>query len=123
MFQLHNKWNKSGNLYSHGFENSFINNFVYLTNTDSNEPDPQLPQVVNGRIKLPTDVPTIGLQNVRATCFMNSTLECLIHIKELSELLLSGFLLNYPRQNDKYLSNHKLSNCYMSLLSNIFSLN
>ena len=107
-------------IYTHGYENRFINNFLYLTNTNSNELDPQLPQVVNGQIKLFPDQPTIGLQNVGATCYMNSTLECLIHIKELSELLLSGFLLNYPRQNEKYASEHKLSNVYVSLLSQVF---
>ena len=107
-------------MYTHGYENRFINNFLYLTSTNSNEQDPQLPQVVNGHIKLFPDKPTIGLQNVGATCYMNSTLECLIHIKELSELLLSGFLLNYPRQNEKYASEHKLSNVYVSLLSQVF---
>ena len=107
-------------MYTHGYENRFINNFLYLTSTNSNELDPQLPQVVNGQIKLFPDKPTIGLQNVGATCYMNSTLECLIHIKELSELLLSGFLLNYPRQNEKYASEHKLSNVYVSLLSQVF---
>ena len=107
-------------MYTHGYENRFINNFLYLTSTNSNDLDPQLPQVVNGQIKLFPDQPTIGLQNVGATCYMNSTLECLIHIKELSELLLSGFLLNYPRQNEKYASEHKLSNVYVSLLSQVF---
>ena len=51
---------------------------------------------------------------------MNATLQCLIHIKELSELFLSGFLLNYPRYNDKYYSTHKLSNAYVTLLSQVF---
>ena len=51
---------------------------------------------------------------------MNSTLQCLIHIKELSEFLLSVFLLNYSRNNDKYYSTHKLSNAYATLLSQVF---
>ena len=107
-------------LLTHGCENGFINNYLFLTNTDSDGPDPSLPQIENGRVKLPTNIPSLGLQNVGATCYMNSTLECLIHIKELSELLLSAFLINYPRQNEKYASNHKLSNCYITLLSNVF---
>ena len=105
---------------SHGFENNFINNYLDLTNTPNNEIDPKLPQVINGRIKLFPDIPTLGLQNVGATCYMNATLQCLIHIKELSELFLSGFLLNYPRYNDKYYSTHKLSNAYVTLLSQVF---
>ena len=107
-------------LFTHGSENSFINNYSNLIYTQTNEPDPQLPQVVNGRIKLFPNEPSLGLQNVGATCYMNATLECLIHIKELSELLLSAFLLNYPRYNDKYNSTHKLSNAYITLLSNVF---
>jgi hypothetical protein len=106
--------------YTHGYDNKFINNYTYLTKSDPNVVDPQLPQVVNGWIKLSPDQPTIGLQNVGATCYMNATLECLIHIKELSELLLSGFLLGYPRQDETYASKHKLANTYVSLLSQVF---
>ena len=104
----------------HGAENSFLNNYYQNTMTENNDPDDGLPQVVNGRIKLKSDKPSLGLQNVGATCYMNATLQCLIHIKELSEQLLSAFFFNYPRENKDYAEKHKLTNQFVTLLSQVY---
>ena len=103
--------------FEHGSENSFINNYYQSA---SNEPEEGLPQVVNGRIKLRSDIPSLGLQNVGATCYMNATLQCLMHIKELDEILLSAFFFNYPRENQNFAEKHKLSNQFVTLLSQVY---
>jgi len=103
--------------FEHGSENSFINNYYQSA---SNEPEEGLPQVVKGRIKLRSDIPSLGLQNVGATCYMNATLQCLMHIKELDEILLSAFFFNYPRENQNFAEKHKLSNQFVTLLSQVY---
>ena len=105
-------------LFEHGFENNFLNS--YYQNTNKEEPDDGLPQIVNGKVKLQSDKPSLGLQNVGATCYMNATLQCLMHIKELSEQLLSAFFFKYPRDNENFAAKHKLSNKYVNLLSQVF---
>ena len=107
-------------LLKNGYENKFVNDYYNLTQTQNEEPDYGLPQVENGRIKLNPDINSIGLQNVGATCYMNATLECLIHIKELSEILLSAFFFSYPRSDETFASKHKLSLKYIDILSQVF---
>ena len=107
-------------LLKNGYENKFVNDYYNLTQTQNEEPDYGLPQVKNGRIKLNPDINSIGLQNVGATCYMNATLECLIHIKELSEILLSAFFFSYPRSDETFASKHKLSLQYIEILSQVF---
>ena len=107
-------------LLKNGYENKFVNDYYNLTQTQNEEPDYGLPQVKNGRIQLNPDINSIGLQNVGATCYMNATLECLIHIKELSEILLSAFFFSYPRSDETFASKHKLSLQYIEILSQVF---
>ena len=107
-------------LLKNGYENKFVNDYYNLTQTQNEEPDYGLPQVKNGRIQLNPDINSIGLQNVGATCYMNATLECLIHIKELSEILLSAFFFSYPRSDETFASKHKLSLQYIDILSQVF---
>ena len=38
---------------------------------------------------------TLGLQNIGATCYMNVTLQCLFHIKELSSYFLNWYYSKY----------------------------
>ncbi len=79
-----------------------------------------IPNSFNGCIILNTQAPSLGLQNVGATCYMNATLQCLIHIKELSELLLSAFLFKYPRENINYANNHRLTLEFVNILSQVY---
>ena len=51
---------------------------------------------------------------------MNATLQCLMHIKELDEILLSAFFFNYPRENQNFAEKHKLSNQFVTLLSQVY---
>ena len=104
-------------LKEHGGENDFINSYPYYPPTIDQD---YLPEVKNGRIVLRTDIPSIGLQNIGATCYMNATLECLIHIKELSELLLSAFYFRFPKENENYSKEHKLSIQFVNILSQVY---
>ena len=103
-----------------GWENNFINNYLLNIPANSEEPDDGLPHAKNGIIQLDSDKPTLGLQNVGATCYMNATLECLIHMKELSQLLLSAFFFKYPKENKDYAEKHKLTLSYINILSQVF---
>ena len=103
-----------------GWENNFINNYLLNIPAENKELDDGLPYAKNGIIQLDSDKPTLGLQNVGATCYMNATLECLIHMKELSQLLLSAFFFKYPRENKEYAEKHKLTLNYINLLSQVF---
>ena len=102
----------------HGSENNFVNNYpLYFQNLP---PQNYFPEVKNGRIVLRTDISSLGLQNVGATCYMNATLECLIHIKELSEHLLSAFYFRFPKDIEDYSAKHKLSIQYVNILSQVY---
>ena len=119
-------------LNSHGFENNFVNNYFNLDAFMINDEEKKiieyyrksdncgLPNSLNGCIILNTKTPSLGLQNVGATCYMNATLQCLIHLKELSELLLSGFLFKYPREDENYAKNHRLSLEYINILAQVY---
>ena len=119
-------------LNQHGFENNFVNNYFNLDAFMINDEEKKiieyyrksdncgLPNSLNGCIILNTKTHSLGLQNVGATCYMNATLQCLIHIKELSELLLSGFLFKYPREDANYANNHRLSLEYINILAQVY---
>ena len=120
-------------MFEHGYENNFINTYYNISNLNTkNEEEKQIikyfrtkaenkqPNIFNGVVILNTQIPSLGLQNVGATCYMNSTLQCLIHVKELSELLLSAYYLKYPHGDQKVFENHKLSSEYINILRQVF---
>ena len=121
-------------LFEHGFENNFVNNFLnycpppvpkdeeekQIINHYKTKANDGKPNIFNGYIILNTQLPSLGLQNVGATCYMNSTLQCLIHIKELSELLLGAFYLKFPRELVDFQKNHKLTFEYINILEQVF---
>ena len=74
-YNLYN--NQNYNLYNN--QNNFQNNFQLQNNLQNNAFQNNAPQ--NNRF---ITGETLGLENVGATCYMNATLQCLFHIKELS---------------------------------------
>ena len=119
-------------LQEHGFSNNFINYYLGISKFEPNDEEKNLinylrtklnnyqPNMINGLIILNTQNPSLGLQNVGATCYMNATLQCLIHIRELSELLLSAFYMKKPDDDADFIKNHLLSYEYFNILRQVF---
>ena len=87
------------------------------------EPIPKVDDkdIIKREFKIP---PNIGLNNVGATCFMNSTLQCLIHTKQLSNYFLN------PQNKERILKNNlavknknslQLSPLYLELISKVWN--
>ena len=68
--------------------------------------------------------PTKGLNNVGLTCYMNSTLQCLLHIPELTNFFLNAYV-EFSNKNEKIIqkteTKGKISKEYKALLTEIFS--
>ena len=61
-------------------------------------------------------MPTIGLQNLGATCYMNATLQCIAHFHEISEKILTW----YKYSNDNNKKSKKLTYSYAEILNNLY---
>ena len=70
----------------------------------------------NKKVILDKKLPTIGLQNLGATCYMNAPLQCLAHITEISEKILSW----YKYSNDSNKKGKVLSYAYAELLDKLY---
>jgi len=123
-------------LQENGGENNFINSYFNFSRLEpKNDKEKEIieylrtkmdnyqPNIINGLVILNTQIPSLGLQNVGATCYMNSTLQCLIHIKELSEILLSAFFLKSdiaPFNDKDFIERHILTLEYVNILKQVF---
>ena len=107
--------NNKANNNNLNIKNSNINN-----NTNNNKIDNNI-KINNKKIEV-FYFPIVGLTNVGSTCFMNATLQCLIHIPELSLYFLNEY------QKDKEVLNNKnitaktkghLSEAYYEVVKNV----
>ena len=73
----------------------------------------------NKKVIIGKKVPTIGLQNLGATCYMNAILQCMAHFLEISEKILTWY--KYSKDNNKKAK--KLSYAYAELLNHLYILN
>jgi len=63
----------------------------------------------------------VGLKNLGNTCYMNSTLQCLVHSKPFSEYFLQSFTVDHINTGNKLSSRGKLTLAYVRLLREITS--
>ena len=70
----------------------------------------------NQKVILNKKIPTIGLQNLGATCYMNAVLQCIAHFHEVSEEILTW----YKYSNDPNKKNRKLSYAFAEVLNNLY---
>ena len=73
----------------------------------------------NNKVVLKKNIPTLGLENLGATCYMNATLQCMAHFSEVSEKILTWY--KYSKDNNK--KSRKISYAYAEVLDNLYSLN
>ena len=73
----------------------------------------------NKKVVLKKNIPTLGLENVGATCYMNATLQCMAHFSEVSEKILTWY--KYSKDNNK--KSRKISYAYAEVLDNLYYLN
>ena len=68
------------------------------------------------QVEIDKKLPTIGLQNLGATCYMNAVLQCIAHFLEVSEKILTWY--KYSKDNNK--KSKKLSCAYAEVLNNLY---
>ena len=120
-----NYMNNFNNSYNNSFNNNNIinnsNNTNFMNNnninnnnpTNNKKPEPKDPKdIIKNEYKSPT---LIGLNNIGATCFMNSTIQCLSQTKQLT-----NFFLNQNNNNIIINNNIALKNRNDNQLSPVF---
>ena len=123
-FDNNNNFNFNNNIINNNINN---NNFDFQNNIYNNnniisfsEPNNNLINQNNNnspkKVVLDKIKSTIGLVNIGATCYINSTLQCLAHCIELSEDILSWYL--YHPDKDK--KSRCITYSYAEVLYNLY---
>ena len=100
--------NSNGNYYNNNFNNNNFNYNNFNNNFNNNFDDNNFNyNNFNNNVLLP-----VGLNNIGFTCYMNSTLQCLVHVQKLSNY----FLKNRNQINEQ---NQILSFAYMKVVENL----
>ena len=99
-------------------QNIFINNFKQM-NINNNNKNPRRFKSANkirsnNQVMIPRTF-VVGLNNVGATCYMNATLQCLVHVKKLTKYLLRPEKIQKIQTNK---NKYKLTDAYLNVLIN-----
>ena len=128
-FMYHKRFSSNNKTYKNNNLNNISNNNIKLRTRSqenySNKKNKKYPNMTisnakiyfkfNEIIKSPS---TKGLQNIGAQRYMNSTLQCMAHIKYLTKYLLENFN-NISANKSKY----QLTNAYTEVLKNLWQNN
>ena len=112
---IYNKANLLNNRINNGINNPNINlnnnyNRINSINSSSLNPKTTVEDYSNKKVVLDFFIRARGVENVGATCYMNATLQCLYHVKALSENII----------NDKNINrNLKLTCCFKDLIEDL----
>ena len=119
-----NNMNMNFNLNSSTPNNNLQNNNQNIQNqNDGDIPDFQL---LFNDLESDELFPYVGLRNVGLTCYMNSTLQCLLHIPELNNFFLKVYanqIDNFDTINKAAETGGKLSKGYLDLLMSVITEN
>ena len=102
--------------------NNINNNNNQINNKNINNQNRPRPasadklKIDKNQVKIPRNF-TAGLENVGATCYMNATLQCLAHVKNLTNYLLKPEKIQKIQKN---ILRNKLTSAYLNVLSNLW---
>ena len=105
-----NNANNASNKNQNNYNN--MKNSLKINNKQNLNPKTEYPTKVKNKTKITLDFLTraTGLDNVGATCYMNATLQCFYHVKELSENIIN---------DDTIKDKLKLTFCYKNLIEEL----
>ena len=115
---------------NYNIQNNFMNNISLqlpvLANKNRTEFQIKLEKNLNELVMKKNEklkFPTIGLNNIGSTCYMNATLQCLLHINELVNYLTSissTDLSELIKKNSHVSSNGQISQSFIKLCKEIY---
>ena len=111
--------NKNNNIINNQNQNQTNNNYNTNNNYINNNQN-------NNNVNNIYLFPLVGLNNVGSTCFMNATLQCLLHISELNAYFLNEYPKDYMVLNNKNASSESKGNialAYYNVVQGVFIQN
>ena len=116
-FTYSNYNNNQNNNYNQS-NNNFSNNSTSTSNTTNNPSNPYNTPIPPQKYYFPEK----GLKNIGSTCYMNATLQCLLHVSELVAYFLNEYkndYLNLMKKNKYVESKGNISEAFYNLVKGV----